>query len=254
MQGPVFTQTLPAIAAQVLHLEQIPFKDGTERVSSVNEVVSLETKKNSHYTGQTKRYGGTQSFAIFTQPAGNTRLFGTPMHERTYRSYDAKSVVGQLWYRSGETYGFETRSHVAERYSGDRADRLNTHDKFSNAAKYILQKRGIVRMTEVASWTGLGLRQFERSFLREVGSSPKLFARLTRFLCTLDYKISNPTRIWLDIAHKFGYHDQMHMIHEFEEFAGSSPRELLAQLRECALASTPRKEGMSKSQCAFASF
>ena len=61
-----------------------------------------------------------------------------------------------------------------------------------------------------------GLRQFERSFERDVGVSPKSFARIARFQSALDAKLVSPQRTWLDIAHSFGYHDQMHMIHDFE--------------------------------------
>jgi len=28
---------------------------------------------------------------------------------------------------------------------------------------------------------------------------------------------------WTAIAHELGYHDQMHMIRDFEEFSGESP-------------------------------
>ena len=33
-----------------------------------------------------------------------------------------------------------------------------------------------------------------------------------------------------DVAHRFAYYDQMHMVHDFAEFTGASPSETLNQL------------------------
>jgi transcriptional regulator GlxA family with amidase domain len=89
------------------------------------------------------------------------------------------------------------------------------------------------------------LRQFEREFHREIGASPKVFARIARFQSALDAKVSAPKRTWLDIAHSFGYYDQMHMIHDFETLGRDSPTRLVAQLgdsRPPALASAENKQ------------
>ena len=61
---------------------------------------------------------------------------------------------------------------------------------------------------------------------REVGLSPKLFARLRRFQMALDRKRTSGTR-WLDVAHDLGYFDQMHMVKEFRAFGDEAPSRLL---------------------------
>jgi hypothetical protein len=35
---------------------------------------------------------------------------------------------------------------------------------------------------------------------------------VARFQAALDAKLASPARTWLDIAHRFGYYDQMHML------------------------------------------
>ena len=35
---------------------------------------------------------------------------------------------------------------------------------------------------------------------------------------------------WTDIAYEYGYHDQMHMIHDFQGLSNESPSELLRHL------------------------
>ena len=243
-------QPLTAQAEQVVHFEfgkpaEISYLDGTQYVSSVHEVIGAYTREPHRALAyQLKLYGGTESFAIFFQPAGFSQLFAVPMHELTNRNYDATSVAGHgiriLWNKLGENPGFENRVRIVEQFLLQRASRAPTYEKIGSIANYILRQRGAIRMTDLASRSDLGLRQLERNFLRQVGSSPKVFARVARFQCALDAKVSNPKLTWLEIAHKFGYHDQMHMIYDFEKLAGNSPGELLVQLgdmRPPALAS-----------------
>ena len=100
----------------------------------------------------------------------------------------------------------------------------------ASAAMYIFRAHGGVKMPDLAQLNSLGVRQFERHFEREIGTTPKAFARVARFQAALDAKLACPPRTWLDIAHAFGYFDQMHMIHDFEKLGRSTPSELLAQM------------------------
>ena len=59
---------------------------------------------------------------------------------------------------------------------------------------------------------------------------PKLFARIARFEAALDGKARFAASSWTDVAHKFGYYDQMHMVHDFAEFTGETPTETLNHL------------------------
>jgi hypothetical protein len=46
----------------------------------------------------------------------------------------------------------------------------------------------------------------------------------------MDAKLTAPSRSWLTIAHDFGYHDQMHMIKDFQTLSGDCPGGILSQL------------------------
>jgi hypothetical protein len=48
----------------------------------------------------------------------------------------------------------------------------------------------------------------------------------------LDAKLVFPQRTWLDIADSFGYHDQMHMIHDFEALGRTTPTHLIEQMAD----------------------
>jgi AraC-like DNA-binding protein len=63
-----------------------------------------------------------------------------------------------------------------------------------------------------------------------VGLRPKLFVRIARFEAALENKARFASKPWTDVAHEFGYYDQMHMVHDFGEFTGGTPTETLTQL------------------------
>jgi AraC-like DNA-binding protein len=192
---------------------------------------------------------GAESFGVFFQPTGFSLLFGIPICELTNRQGDSSAIVGQsvrtLWNQMGESSSFENRVLIAEEFLMYRAARMQARGMITAAADYIFRQHGAVRIADVANRGSTGLRQFEREFHREIGAPPKVFARIARFQSALDAKVSAPKRTWLDIAHSFGYYDQMHMIHDFETLGRDSPTRLVAQLgdsRPPALASAESKQ------------
>ncbi|HEV7689935.1 MAG TPA: helix-turn-helix domain-containing protein [Hyphomonadaceae bacterium] len=83
--------------------------------------------------------------------------------------------------------------------------------------------RRLIGVSDLAQKAGLGIRQFERRFRDEIGIAPKLYARIVRFETALRRKTAAPATRWTDIAHSLGYHDQMHMVHDFNRLSGDSP-------------------------------
>ena len=64
---------------------------------------------------------------------------------------------------------------------------------------------------------------------------------LRAFKPLLMLNLASPKRTCLDIAHSFGYFDQMHMVHDFGTLGRSTPAQLLAEMgdvRPPALASS----------------
>jgi transcriptional regulator GlxA family with amidase domain len=91
----------------------------------------------------------------------------------------------------------------------------------------ILARDGRVRIGALAAYSGIGSRQLEREFVSRYVMSPELYARIVRFQAALDSKARSSAKSWTDVAHEFGYHVQMHMIHDFEEFTGETPTRTL---------------------------
>jgi AraC-like DNA-binding protein len=178
--------------------------------------------------------GALDTFVIGFQPDGLYRLFSVPTSEVTNLDFEAHSVLGslitKLRERLGNAMSFTDRVRIVEEALLPRALLSLGLDGISAAAHGIILAGGRARIPDLAARAGLGVRQFERRFLHQVGMRPKLFSRIARFEAALEYKARFGTRSWTDVALTFGYYDQMHMVHDFAEFTGATPSETLNQL------------------------
>ena len=228
--------SVPAQLEQILNFELGVMPGIHYRDHLVSDVVAVGGTQTD-FSGHLDLQAGVESFAVFFQPAGWSMLFRTPVCEMTNRFMDATAVGGsrlrELWNRLGEVSAFESRVLIVEEYLLGRIPSASPRREVTtSAANVIFRRRGAIGITALASAYSIGLRQFERSFERDVGVSPKSFARIARFQSALDAKLVSPQRTWLDIAHSFGYHDQMHMIHDFEALGRTTPTHLIKQMAD----------------------
>ena len=175
--------------------------------------------------------GKVEGFSVFLQPAALYLLFGLPVTELTNRHYEASGLMGsavsELHQRLGNTTHFRDRVHLADRFFKQiQEPAFNTIEQ---AANEIVRHRGEYRIADLAQDAGLGIRQFERLFRQSVGVSPKLYSRILRFESALEAKAFRPLTSWTAIAHQFGYYDQMHMIHDFQQLSGETPTGILTK-------------------------
>jgi AraC-like DNA-binding protein len=85
---------------------------------------------------------------------------------------------------------------------------------------------GGLRIEELAARLGVSRQHVAAQFRDKVGLSPKLYARICRFRrATAALAAAAPERApdWARLALDCGYFDQSHLIHDFQEFAGSAP-------------------------------
>lgn len=85
-------------------------------------------------------------------------------------------------------------------------------------------------VSSVAAQLGISDRHLRRIFREYVGTSPKAFARLSRFRHALRIAGEGGREGWAHIASEAGYCDQSHLIEEFRAISGSTPRALLGEL------------------------
>ena len=178
--------------------------------------------------------GVLRQFVIMFQTDGLQRLCAVPAEELTDQAHDAEAVLGsdisRLRQALGDAQSFEERVLLVNKYLFRQALRCREANRISRAAGWIVQAGGRVDIATVADCAGLSARHFARRFIGQLGVRPKLFARVVRFQSALETKALNAQKSWTEVAHNFGYYDQMHMVHDFEQLAGGTPTAMLAQL------------------------
>lgn len=235
-RDPLITLPIPARASPMIEFVfgdrfKVRYRESRDEVTTpATALVGMLTRPHATLLHQ----GTFQSFIIMFQVHGLTDLFGIPPSEITNHTYDAEAVLGkairELEQRLGNFETFQQRVSVANHFLSERLKRARAVDRMAFAGDQILTSNGKLPTADVAGQIGIGVRQFQREFSGRFGASPKLFSRIVRFQNALDTKARSSTKSWTDVAHEFGYYDQMHMVHEFKEFTGESPTETLRQL------------------------
>lgn len=98
-----------------------------------------------------------------------------------------------------------------------------------HALDLIIQSRGTISVKHLASTIGVSKRSLELAFREEVGTSPKMFCRITRFRRVFDEVSKETSSVdWIQTALDSGFFDQSHLIRDFHRFSGRSPTSFLA--------------------------
>ena len=177
--------------------------------------------------------GNYKTFTIEFKPNGFNRIFGIVAHEVADNILSANEVIGH------EVVSLYEQLQEAR----NALEIVSLSDSFLincvSRAKQVYVNEGITRIcsqlmtsnsTSIAQYAyqaNMSMRNFERIFKAQVGTSPKLFYRLLRFNAALNFKIKNPAVSWTDVVYEFNYYDSMHLIKEFKNFTNSSPTVLL---------------------------
>jgi AraC-like DNA-binding protein len=179
-------------------------------------------------------HGKIDAFTIVFQPGGISMLFAIPAGELTNRDFDGEAALGrglgELGRRLADAITFTDRVRIADEFLFAKRPDFDSVGSIVSAATEVHLSSGCVRVSHLAHKAGLGIRQFERRFCQEIGIPPKLYTRIVRFEAALRRKAIAPQTKWTEIAHSLGYHDQMHMVHDFNQLSGDSPTEICGQL------------------------
>jgi len=124
-----------------------------------------------------------------------------------------------------ETPAIDAKFELLERYLLGKAAPRMEQDRAVQAALYRLRTWPVVSLKGLAVELGLSQKQMISRFDERVGFTPKVVSRLFRFhkaLLAVHGAGAQPVN-WADLALEFGYYDQAHFIHEFQEFSGVTP-------------------------------
>lgn len=169
--------------------------------------------------------------AVFVRfrPGAASAMVGVPANELTNRVVSLEDLWGSEALRLRDTLlsarGIPAILERLQRTLCSRTARLDeprsTH-LVRRAIRLIEQTATPVRVTQLGADLGVTTRHLSRVFRAAVGIGPKEFSRVVRFQRAA--RSAACERSWTRVAVDAGYYDQAHMIHDFQELAGTTPR------------------------------
>ncbi|HEY4111552.1 helix-turn-helix domain-containing protein [Puia sp.] len=165
------------------------------------------------------------------QPGALYRLLGTSLTEMlVYKDYDGEAIFGSKVLLTIDAFAnagnFEEMKGIADDFMFSLLSRIRSTTAIDQVIPEILRSGGMVKIETLVQNAHLSNRQFERAFKERMGVSAKFYSRVVRFTKAWLLKESNPRITWTGVAHECHYFDQMHLIRDFKEFAGTNPKEI----------------------------
>lgn len=172
--------------------------------------------------------GIATTMGIRIHPMTAYAVLGIPLSELTDQMVDLGDVAGsailEMKDRLFEATSAEQRARIVLPWITSRLQRstIRPSPAIAWVERQIEQHQGAVSIAALRSNTGLSKLRLSDMFRREVGITPKLYARILRFQHALALLKAGADLV--GAAHKSGYFDQSHMHADIREFSGLTPR------------------------------
>lgn len=168
------------------------------------------------------------SFSIKFHPTGLHRLLGIAMDKLGNNSipvseislFPVEEIIDKMMYASSIGHCIRT----VEPYLLSLAMNYRPAAGLTEqAAREIIQEKGMISVSELASHSCISVSQLEKNFNRKVGVSPKVYASMQRLFSLLCDKTKNREDKWSALAYKYDYHDPIHFTREFNKYFSLNP-------------------------------
>jgi AraC-like DNA-binding protein len=168
---------------------------------------------------------------VFFKPLGLYHFFGADMKALTNKTVDLHEFLG-FEIANKLISSIKSCSNITA-----QIDTLNNYFSQINAVydvnvlqpaiDYIDVAQGSVSIKQMEEDLSITKRTLERYFNTQVGISPKLYAQIFRFKCTMQFLQANPQATWAQITYENGFSDQSHLIKYFKDYLKVSPSNLV---------------------------
>ena len=165
-------------------------------------------------------------------PQGARRILGVPMSELAGQIVSLPDLLPpsqrDIAVRLSELSSWSVRFELLASVLAARlaASDEPQHAGIGWAAQRIEASGGRVDIGQLVHKLGYSHKHTLRLFREHIGMTPKLFARLVRFEGVRRAIRTTPQASLAELADRFGYSDQAHLVREVRHFAGASPTEL----------------------------
>ncbi len=194
-----------------------------------------ETQSKNLLAGQIRKYfflentGSSSMVGIKLRPTALTHLYGLSMSEIVDNVVDAHKILSHALQGVEQSLckaeSPEEKSTLLSVYFTNLlAEKRISRNAADTAIDFILEKHGMVTVSEMCERAGVGERQLQNLFKKYVGLPPKYFARIIRFSYIFELVQQN-NQSWSDLAYQAAYYDQSHFIRNFKDFTGENPND-----------------------------
>ena len=110
----------------------------------------------------------------------------------------------------------------------EKATLLN--DPIYHAVNTIIEKKGLIKVKNLAAVSCMSERTLNRHFKRKVGLSPKSYAKILQIQFVAELLDANPDISFQDLAYRAGYFDPSHLAHDIQEKRLRTPVQFQGEL------------------------
>lgn len=228
-----------------------------ERINSFGSNNDSSYKDQAVVTGQISSFfdvfpqGKIRLITIVFKPFGAKPFFDFPIFEIQNNIIPIKDINNKEWLdlenRLGDCVDNKSIVSCLENNLLKKLEKntlFNSYFSINNerimlAINRIDDSKGTINIKDLSSLACLSDKQFNRIFADYVGMNPKNFLRIIRYQSVL-LKLQNSnikaTKAvdFLDLVYDCGYYDQSHLINNFKEFTGYTPKEYIKLFSPCS--------------------
>ncbi|AXE16517.1 hypothetical protein DR864_01630 [Runella rosea] len=167
-------------------------------------------------------------------PGAIHKLLRIPMYELLHQYVEAQAILGReiddVEDQLVNATTYDELPRILDRYFTKKVARVKFgFEPMDRIGSLILANPQGFSLSKTANDACLSFRQFEKRFERQVGVTPKYFARICRFYQAYELKDTRQDLDWLSIAVNTGYTDYQHLVKDFKRFAGVTPNRLIQE-------------------------
>lgn len=111
-----------------------------------------------------------------------------------------------------------------------QTNQASQDDRIQQAISLIIKHNGQLKIKDILEQLYLSERTFERNFLSQVGLTPKQFAKIVQFQCSLHKLTKANFNKMVEIGLDSGFSDHSHFIRAFKKYTGQTPSFYLKQI------------------------
>jgi AraC-like DNA-binding protein len=213
------------------HLSESPELNFIEKNAKSYIFGQPDTRQNLHISHEFMKVH------VRFQPGALFRLLQIPMNELVHKRIDGELILGaemrEISEKLANAPDYEAIPLILNQFFTKKVKQIKYQiQPIDSIGRLILENPQGFNLEKIANEACLSRRQFEKRFVKQIGVTPKYYARICRFYQAYALKDAQPDLDWLYIAVNTGYTDYQHLVKDFTKFAGTKPNSLIEESRQ----------------------